>query len=117
MAIESPDNRPKRVLFFATCLVDQFFPKSVRPQFICFEKADIEVIFPEGSPVVDFLISTMVSGERQEKLSKPNYIYLRATFRLSPPRVHAAGCSNAFYPHCSKTTRGRVKKRHKSPGG
>ncbi len=48
MDIESPDNRPKRVLFFATCLVDQFFPEVGEATVHLLEKADIEVIFPEG---------------------------------------------------------------------
>ncbi|MDE0333213.1 MAG: (Fe-S)-binding protein [Nitrospinae bacterium] len=48
MTLENPENRPKRVLFFATCLVDQFFPEVGEATVHLLEKADIEVIFPEG---------------------------------------------------------------------
>ncbi|MCY3822385.1 MAG: (Fe-S)-binding protein [Nitrospinae bacterium] len=48
MSIESHENRPKRVLFFATCLVDQFFPEVGEATVHLLESADIEVIFPEG---------------------------------------------------------------------
>lgn len=48
MSFESAENRPKRVLFFATCLVDQFFPEVGEATVHLLESADIEVIFPEG---------------------------------------------------------------------
>ena len=48
MSLESAENRPKRVLFFATCLVDQFFPEVGEATVHLLENADIEVIFPEG---------------------------------------------------------------------
>ena len=48
MSTESPDHRPKRVLFFATCLVDQFFPEVGEATVHLLERAEIEVIFPEG---------------------------------------------------------------------
>ena len=48
MSLESPEDRPKRVLFFATCLVDQFFPEVGEATVHLLESADIEVIYPEG---------------------------------------------------------------------
>ncbi len=41
-------NRPKRVLFFATCLVEHFFPEIGEATVHLLENADLEVIYPEG---------------------------------------------------------------------
>ena len=87
MSLESPEDRPKRVLFFATCLVDQFFPEAGEATVHLLESADIEVIYPEGLTCCGLPHFNNGFRRKQEKLSKPNCIYWRATFRLSPPRL------------------------------
>ncbi len=48
MPLDPPENRPKRVLFFATCLVDHFFPEVGEATVHLLEREGIEVLYPEG---------------------------------------------------------------------
>ena len=48
MSLTPPENRPRRALLFATCLVDRFFPEVGEAAVHLLEKAGVEVVYPEG---------------------------------------------------------------------
>ncbi len=48
MSDSPPENPPKRVLLFATCLVDQFFPEVGEATVHLLESAGVEPVYPEG---------------------------------------------------------------------